>query len=58
MMYFNTLGQPILILNNLKHPSDFLDRRTNIYSHGPRFITAHEVLCGGLSGISMPHGDL
>ncbi|KAI0256927.1 cytochrome P450 [Lactifluus subvellereus] len=57
-MYLNACGQPILIFNSLKPASDLLDRRANIYSDRPRFIVAHEILCGGLFGISMPYGDL
>ncbi|KAI0256925.1 cytochrome P450 [Lactifluus subvellereus] len=57
IMYLNALGQPILILNSLKPASDLLDRRANIYSDRPRFIVAHEILCGGLFGVSLPYGD-
>ncbi|KAI0256926.1 cytochrome P450 [Lactifluus subvellereus] len=58
IMHFNTLGQPILILNSLKHASDLLGRRANIYSNRPRFTVAHEILRGGLFGISIPYEDL
>ncbi|KAI0245805.1 cytochrome P450 [Lactifluus subvellereus] len=58
IMYLNVLGQPIIVFNSLKAASDPLDRRANIYSDRPRFIFAHEILCGGLFGGSMPYGDL
>jgi len=57
-MYLNALGQPILVLNSLKSAFDLLDRRASIYSDRPRFIMAHEILCGGLFTAFMSWGDV
>ena len=56
-MYLNVLGQPIIVLNNLKAAEDLLDRR-KCYSDRPRFIVAHEILGGGLLFGFMSYGDL
>ena len=58
LMYLNVLGQPMVIINNLKVASELLDRRANIYSDRPRRIVANEIFCGGLFTPAMPHGDL
>ena len=57
-MYLNALGQPMIVINNLKAASELLDRRANIYSDRPRLIVAHELICGGLFTALMPYGDL
>ena len=57
-MYLNALGQPMIVINNLKAASELLDRRANIYSDRPRLIVAHEIICGGLFTALMPYGDL
>jgi hypothetical protein len=58
MIYLNTLGQPILVVNSLKVAAELLDRRANIYSDRPRMIVANEILSGGLFFGLMPYGDL
>ncbi|KAI0293121.1 cytochrome P450 [Russula brevipes] len=58
IMYLNALGQPIVVLNSFKAAFELLDRRAQIYSDRPRFIVAHEILCGGLFTVSMRYGDL
>ncbi|KAI0302277.1 cytochrome P450 [Russula brevipes] len=58
VMYFNSLGRPIIVLNSLKVAFELLDRRAQIYSDRPRFIVAHEILSGGLFTASMRYGDL
>jgi hypothetical protein len=45
-------------LNSLKVAFELLDRRARIYSDRPRFIVAHEILCGGLFTASMRYGDV
>ena len=57
-MYLNALGQPIIVINDLKAAYELLDRRANIYSDRPRFIVANEILCGGLFTALMSYGDL
>jgi hypothetical protein len=58
LMYLNTLGQPMIVINSLKTASELLDRRANIYSDRPRLIVAHEILCGGLFSAAVSYGDL
>jgi hypothetical protein len=57
-MYLNALGQPIIVLHSLKAAFELLDRRANIYSDRPRFIVAHDILCGGLFTGFMSYGDV
>jgi len=57
-MYLNALGQPIIVLNSLKAASELLDRRANISSDRPRYIVAHEILCGSLFTAFMSYGDV
>ena len=56
-MYLNALGQPIIVLNSLKAAFELFDRRANIYSDRPRFIVAHDILCGGLFTGLVPYGE-
>lgn len=57
-MYLNAFGQPIVVLQSLKAAYELLDKRANISSDRPRYIVAHEILCGGLFTASMLYGDL
>ena len=57
-MYLNAFGQPIVVLQSLKAAFELLDKRANISSDRPRYIVAHEILCGGLFTASMLYGDL
>ncbi|KAF8258627.1 cytochrome P450 [Lactarius quietus] len=57
-MYLNAFGQPIVVLQSLKAAYELLDKRANISSDRPRYIVAHEILCGGLFSASMVYGDL
>jgi hypothetical protein len=47
-MYWNALGQPILIFNSLKAAAELLDRRAYFSSDRPRLIVGNEILCGNL----------
>ena len=38
MLYFNTLGQPIVVLNSVKTAVDLLDKRGSNYLDRPRFV--------------------
>jgi hypothetical protein len=58
MMYLNVLGQPILVIHSLKTAFELLDRRSNIYSDRPRYVVAHDILCGGLFSALIPYGDV
>ncbi|KAJ3557243.1 hypothetical protein NM688_g1575 [Phlebia brevispora] len=50
-------GQPVIVLNNLAVATEFLDRRSSIYSSRPRLIMSAEILFGGLALPLMPYGD-
>lgn len=58
LMYLNAFGQPIVVLQSLKAAFELLDKRANISSDRPRYIVAHEILCGGLFAAFMRYGDL
>lgn len=58
MMYLNALGQPILVINDLKTAFELLDRRASIYSDRPHLIVGNGILCGGLFTASMSYGDV
>jgi hypothetical protein len=38
VLYFNTLGQPIVVLNSVKAAVDLLDKQGSNYSDRPRFV--------------------
>jgi hypothetical protein len=38
VLYFNTLGQPIVVLSSVKATVDLLDKRGANYSDRPRFV--------------------
>jgi hypothetical protein len=58
MMYLNALGQPILVINDLKTAFELLDRRASIYSDRPHLIVGNGILCRGLFTASMSYGDV
>jgi fumarate reductase subunit C len=57
MVYLNALGQPVLIIHNLKAASDLLHRRAHIYSSRPHLIMAHEILAGGSLPSFISYGE-
>ncbi|KAI0055363.1 cytochrome P450 [Artomyces pyxidatus] len=46
-----------IVLNELDATTDLLDKRGDIYSSRPRLVVAHEILSGGMRGLSMQYGD-
>ncbi|KAI0055362.1 cytochrome P450 [Artomyces pyxidatus] len=53
-----TMGtRKVVVLNDLKTTTDLLDKRGDIYSSRPRLIVAHEILSGGMRGLTMPYGE-
>ena len=57
LVYLNTAGQPIVIINSPKAGVALLDRRAAIYSDRPRSIVGSEIMCGGLLFAFSRYGD-
>jgi hypothetical protein len=57
-MYLSALGQPVLVIHDLKTAFELLDRRANIYSDRPRYIVAGEIFCGKLFTAFMTYGEV
>jgi len=57
VMYLDGAGQPIVVCNSLRSAFELLERRSANYSDRPRFITAQEILSGGLLFPLMGHND-
>ncbi|KAJ3554318.1 hypothetical protein NM688_g3171 [Phlebia brevispora] len=47
---------PVIVLNKAQVAWDLLEKRGEIYSSRPRQIMAHEILSGGMRGLSSPYG--
>ena len=58
MMYISALGNGFLVLNSQRVAADLLDKRSNIYSGRPRYISANEYLTENLSIVLSPYSDL
>ncbi|KAI9457950.1 cytochrome P450 [Lactarius psammicola] len=58
MMYVSALGQGVLIINSQRVAIDLLEKRSNIYSDRPRYITAGEFSTKNMAFSIMPYGDL
>jgi hypothetical protein len=58
MMYLNALGKGILVINSKRVAVDLLDKRSNIYSDRPYFISAGGFLTQNLSFLLTGYGDL
>ena len=43
ILYFNVLGQPIVVLNSVRHAADLLDKRGANYCDRPRFVLFEEM---------------
>ncbi|KAF8273305.1 cytochrome P450 [Lactarius quietus] len=57
MMYISALGKGFLVLNSLRVAVDLLDKRSNIYSSRPHYISANEYLTEDLTIILSPYCD-
>ena len=57
-MYVSALGQGVLIINSQRVAVDLLEKRSNIYSDRPRYISAGEFFTKNLVFTLMPYGDL
>ena len=57
-MYVSALGQGVLVINSQRVAIDLLEKRSNIYSDRPNFISAGEILTRRLDLPMTPYGDL
>ncbi|KAF8258900.1 cytochrome P450 [Lactarius quietus] len=57
MMYVSALGQGFLIINSQRVAIELLEKRSNIYSDRPKYISAGEFLTGNLELSMTPYGD-
>lgn len=57
IIYLKVLGQPIIVLNNLKMAADILDRRARMTSDRPEFIVPR-IMSGGLILPFISHNDM
>ncbi|KAI9450879.1 cytochrome P450 [Lactarius psammicola] len=57
-MYLSILGQDVLVINSQRVAVDLLEKRSNIYSDRPHFISAGQFLTQNLTFIFTGYGDL
>ncbi len=57
-MYVSALGKGVLIINSQRVAIDLLEKRSNIYSDRPRYISAGDYLTQNMMFSFMPYGDL
>ncbi|KAI9458202.1 cytochrome P450 [Lactarius psammicola] len=57
MMYVSSLGKGFLIMNSHRVAVDLLEKRSNIYSGRPRYISAGDYLTGNLTLVLSPYCD-
>ncbi|KAI9438802.1 cytochrome P450 [Lactarius indigo] len=58
LMYLSVFGQGILVLNSQRVAVDLFEKRSNIYSDRPRFISFNEFLTENLTFVFTGYGDL
>ena len=58
MMYISALGNGLLVLNSQRVAADLLDKRSNIYSGRPRYISANDYLTGNMTMVLAPYCDM
>jgi hypothetical protein len=58
MMYVSALGRGVLVINSQRVVVDLLEKRSNIYSDRPKFISAGDILTRNLDLAMTPFGDL
>ena len=56
-MYISALGKGILMINSQRVAVDLLEKRSNIYSDRPRYISAGDFATKDLSFTLTPNGD-
>lgn len=57
-MYINALGNGVLILNSQRVAVDLLEKRANLYSDRPHYISAGEYLTQNLTLSFALFGDV
>ena len=57
-MYISAFGQGILVVNSQRVAIDLLEKRSNIYSDRPRYISLSEFLTEHLTFVFTGYGDL
>ena len=57
MMYISALGKGLLIINSQRVATDLLEKRSNIFSDRPRYISANDFLTKGLSFSLAPYDN-
>lgn len=58
MMYVGALGRGVLVINSQRIAVDLLEKRSNIYSDRPNFISAGDFSTRHLDLPMAPYGDL
>lgn len=58
MMYISALGTGFIVLNSQRVAFDLLEKRSNIYSGRPRYISASDYLTENMALVLAPYGDL
>ncbi|KAH9048003.1 cytochrome P450 [Lactarius deliciosus] len=58
LMYLSVFGKGILVINSQRVAVDLLEKRSNIYSDRPRFISFNEFLTENLRFFLTGYGDL
>ncbi|VDC06014.1 unnamed protein product [Peniophora sp. CBMAI 1063] len=54
---FNLRGTPVVVLSSASLGWQLLEKRGESYSNRPRLVTAHEILSGGLRGLSSSYNE-
>ncbi|KAI0030871.1 cytochrome P450 [Vararia minispora EC-137] len=54
---FSLRGTPTLVLSTATLGWELLEKRGENYSSRPRLVTAHDILSGGLRGLTSPYND-
>ncbi|KAI9452362.1 cytochrome P450 [Lactarius psammicola] len=57
-MYISALGKGMLMINSQRVAVDLLEKRSNIFSDRPRYISAGDFMTKNLSFTLSPYGDL
>jgi hypothetical protein len=57
-MYISAFGQGTLVINSQRVAVDLLEKRSNIYSDRPRYISLNEFLTKNLTFVFTRYGDL
>jgi cytochrome P450 len=58
MMYVSAFGQGVLVINSQRVAVDLLEKRSNIHSDRPKYISAGEILTRHLELPMTPYGSL